>query len=139
MTHLAIALASLVMVATDATFVDPQTITNPTGTYRLSVRRSQRRGEMRVTLCDPSHIAIRLVVSSGAPAFDAGSLVDTLEYANNIAVYVDADNGTSCRLVFSFSRSGAQVDEERAGGCSFGNGVTVAGYYRRVNRRARTF
>src|SRR5688500_20381120 len=136
MIHLAAALASLAIVATS---IDPQTIANPTGTYRLSARRTNRIGEMRVTLVDRSHIAIRLVVSSGAPAFDAGTLVDTLEYWNNTAVYTDPNDDASCRLVFLFSRSGTRIEEERHANCSFGNGVSVAGFYRRVNRKARTF
>lgn len=138
MMFISIALVAFMTATTNVTVIDP-IITNPTGTYRFTERRTHRRGEMRVTLCDPKHIAIRLVVSSGAPAFDAGSLIDTLEYANNIAIYTDPNEGSSCRIVFQFSRSGTRIEEQRVGACSFGNGVAVAGFYRRVNRRARTF
>ncbi|MBC8144598.1 MAG: hypothetical protein H7X80_03370 [bacterium] len=129
--------AALTLFAIVTTSIEPQ-ITNPTGTYRLQARRTNRIGEMRVTLCDRSRIAIRLVVSSGAPAYDAATLVDTIDYWNNTAIYTDPNDDASCRLVFLFSRTGTRIEEEQHGACSFGNGVTIAGFYRRVNRKART-
>ena len=144
--HISMSIIALMSMSRDGTYtasqaaiVELQPFVNPTGTYRLSERRSKRRGEMRVVLADRTHIAIRLVVSSGAPAFDAGLIVDTLEYANNAAVYNGADrDGGSCRIVLMFSRSGTRSDEDNAGSCSGTNGVATAGFYRRVNRRART-
>jgi hypothetical protein len=135
---LAIVLMSSV-VSAQPRFIDP------TGTYRLVSKSAKRNGEihgrhgeLRALLLDSARVAISLHVSNGAPAYNSGSVVDTIPYARNTATYrYDStctititlyDRGKSVRV-----SSTAPVDQSV---CGFGWGVRPEGRFRRVSRKA---
>ncbi len=116
----------------------PKKLLDPTGTYKFNERTVKRDGDVygyygaiRVKLVDTAKIAMSFYVCKGAPGYNSGSFVDTLEYLNERAVYIPDDDST-CRITFVFKKSGIEVTRIQANlnlGCGFGNGVFADGYF----------
>lgn len=77
-------------------------------------------------------------VSKGAPSYNSGSFVDTLDYQNNKAIYTDPELDTTCKITFEFSTKGVVVKEETAdfnSGCGFGHAVVADGFYQKISSK----
>jgi hypothetical protein len=111
--------------------VDPDFI-NPTGTYLLKgeVKNSKiigHYGELRVRLLDTNTIALTFYVNKGYPNYEYGSLMDTLHYLDNRAVYQPA-NDSACAVYFAFALRSVEVYQaltDPHSGCGFRPGVMI--------------
>jgi hypothetical protein len=105
---------------------------NPTGTYLLKgdVKNSKivgHYGELRVRLLDTGTIALCFYVNKGYPNYEFGSLMDTLHYEDNRAIYTPV-NDSSCTIYFSFQLRSAEVSDavtDPHSGCGFRQGVMI--------------
>lgn len=117
---------------------------NPTGTYKFNTKIEKRDGEVygyfgeiRVKLIDSSTIAISFYVCKGAPGYNSGSFVDTLNYFNREVIYIPEYDST-CKITFHFKEHGIDVTQSQADlnfGCGFGHGVFADGHYKRISRK----
>ena len=74
-------------------------------------------------------------VCKGAPSYNSGSFIDTLDYRNSRTTYIPEDDRT-CRISFEFTKKGIKVSQRQDNlnfGCGFGQGVFADGFYRRVS------
>jgi len=118
---------------------------NPTGTYKLDNKTYMKDGDkygyfgtIRVKLLKRDTIALSLYVCQGAPSYNSGSFVDTLVYRNHRAVYHHCESDTSCRITFSFTNKGLDVDQVQADinfGCGFGHAVLADFHYKKVSAK----
>jgi len=105
---------------------------NPTGTYLEKGEVKNRKivghyGELRVRLVDTGTIALCFYVNKGYPDYESGSLVDTLRYEDNHAIYAPAGD-SSCTVYFSFQLRSVEVSElltNPHSGCGFRPGVMI--------------
>ena len=79
---------------------------NPTGTYILkgivkNNRVTGHSGELRVRLLDDRTVALCFYINSGYPGYRSGSLIDTLSYDNDTAIYQPAQD-SACAIYFNF-------------------------------------
>ncbi len=77
-------------------------------------------------------------VNKGAPSYNFGSFVDTLDYRSNKSVYINMQIDTTCKISFNFSKKGIIVKEETAdfnSGCGFGHAVVADGFYRKISSK----
>ena len=121
-----------------------KTFYNPTGSYELVSKKKVKNGEtygyhgeIHIKLLDSAHIAMSFYVCKGAPGYNSGSFVDTLDYENSIVVYT-TDQDPSCRITFTFSKSGVAVDEianNYNNGCGFGHAVVASGFYKKISSK----
>jgi hypothetical protein len=110
---------------------DP-TFINPTGTYLLkgTVKNSKivgHSGELRVRLLDTTTIAITFYLNKGYPDYESGSVMDTLTYADNRAVF-QPSNDSSCSIYFAFKERSVEVFQAMTdphSSCGFRPGVIV--------------
>jgi len=124
--------------------VSSKSFYNPTGSYKLAGKVKIKdgetygyHGEIYIKLLDPAHIAISFYVCKGAPGYNSGSFLDTLEYRNKIAIYKTEDDST-CTITFKFSNKGVTVDEIAANynnACGFGHAVVASGYYKKISSK----
>lgn len=113
-----------------------KTFYNPTGTYNLISKKKVKNGEthgysgeVHVELLDLAHIAVSFYVNKGAPSYNSGSFLDTLDYKSRVAIY-KTEKDTSCKITFLFSKKGVSVDEVAENynyGCSFGHAIVATG------------
>lgn len=116
---------------------------NPTGTYKLDVKTTKKNGEtygyfgtIRVKRINKELIALTLFISKGAPSYNLGSLLDTIPYINNSALYANATYDSTCKIQFWFTQKGVTVEQTQANlnyGCGFGHGVFADGYYKKTS------
>jgi hypothetical protein len=116
---------------------------NPTGTYKLDNKTTVKDGdtygyfgEIRIKLITNSKIAISFFICKGAPSYNSGSFIDTLDYRSNKAVYTTPDDDTTCRITFVFTNKGVTIDHRQANinfGCGFGHAVVANGFYKRTS------
>lgn len=116
----------------------------PTGTYKLNEKTIKRDGdiygyfgEIRVKRLDSSKIAMSFYVCKGAPSYNSGSFIDTLDYIKGKAVYIPEDDST-CKITFHFKKQGIDVTQSQANlnvGCGFGHAVFADGYYKKVSKK----
>jgi hypothetical protein len=126
-----ILLVSLFLLAGGPSAVEPDFI-NPTGTYLLKgeVKNSKiigHYGELRVRLLDSGTVAICYYVNKGSPNYEFGSLMDTLHYDDNRAIYKPA-NDSACAIYFAFGWKSVEVFEALSdphSGCGFSPGVII--------------
>ena len=126
-----ILLLSFFFLSREPQFGEPAFI-NPTGTYLLKgeVRNSNiigHYGELRVRMLDTNRIALSYYVNKGYPKYEFGSIVDTLHYEDNRAVYKPG-NDSSCALYFSFALRSVEVSKAETdphSDCGFGPGVII--------------
>jgi hypothetical protein len=122
------------------------TFINPTGTYELQVKTKIKDddtygyfGEIKIKLLHSNRIAMSFYICKGAPSYNSGSFVDTLEYKNNVAVYSDRyDPEKGCTVTFSFSRNKINVVEKANYdfGTCWGHGVFAFGNYRKKSSKS---
>lgn len=119
------------------------TYINPTGTYKLDSRNYKKNAEtygytgtMQVKRITQNKIAITFGVNKGAPSYNSGAIIDTLDYLNNKAVYFDPSVDSTCRITFKFETHGVSVVQESGNinnACGFGHGVTANGYFKKIS------
>ena len=116
-----------------------QTFINPTGTYTLKgeVRDNKvisHSGEIRVKLLQPQLLTLCFFIDKGYPGYESGSLLDTLRYSDNGAVYVSRDSG--CMLRFDFKPNGVElmhIFSQDKGDCGFAPGVLTGAFFRKTS------
>lgn len=117
---------------------------NPTGTYKYNEKTVKRDGEVygyfgeiSVKLIDRSKIAMSFYVCKGAPSYNSGSFIDTLDYVDEKVIYIP-ENDSTCRITFYFKEHGVHVTQSQANlnfGCGFGDAVFADGYFKRISRK----
>ena len=124
-------------------------VITPNGVYEFSGKTVKRNGEtygyfgnIKVLLLDTNKILVSFYICKGAPSYNSGSFVDTLNYINNIAIYTgDTSLDRSCKLTFTFIATGINVNlqsENPNFACGFGHAVDAYGYYRKIKGRIPT-
>lgn len=113
---------------------------DPTGTYKLESKTEIRNGDtygyfgsIDVKKIEPERIVISFFVCRGAPSYNMGMFLDTLDYINDKAVYNCDKIDSSCVINFFFTKKGIKVEEkteEVSFGCEFGHGVHANGFYK---------
>jgi len=88
---------------------------NPTGTYILkgivkNNRITGHSGELRVRLLNDQTVALCFYINSGYPAYRSVSLLDTLIYDNNTAIYQPAQD-TACAIHFFFGLRKVEISK----------------------------
>ena len=115
-----------------------QTIINPTGTYILKGEVKGNKvishsGEIRVKLLQPEMLTLCFYIAKGYPGYESGSLMDTLRYTDNSAVYVSKDS--TCTLRFYFRQNGVElihIFSMPARDC-FSPGVLTGAFFRKAS------
>jgi hypothetical protein len=102
---------------------------DPTGTYNLVSKKTQKgsdiygySGEIQVKVLTEKKIIMTFNVNKGAPTYNSGTFVDTLDYMNNTAIYTNPIADPSCEITFTFSDKGVTVKERTSNkvcGCGF--------------------
>ena len=116
---------------------------NPTGTYELGnfnsdseIEPTEYFGLIQVKRFTKNKIIMTFMVNKGAPSFNFGSFVDTLNYESSIAIYNNVEFDTSCEITFDFSTKGVSVKEKTDNydsGCGFGHAVVADGFYKKIS------
>jgi hypothetical protein len=123
--------------------VNPADYIDPTGTYtRDGETRKEGEdvygytGRIQVKRLTETRIVITFEVCKGAPSYNMGGFLDTLDYTGRQAIYTDPELDSSCRITFDFGAEGITVKEEADNfnfGCGFGHGVVADGFYRKTS------
>jgi hypothetical protein len=116
---------------------------DPTGTYILDSKTYMDKGEtygymgvIQVKPLTTDRIVMTFYINKGAPSYNSGSFVDTLNYDDNKSVYKIPKEDASCRITFTFTEAGVTVKESTAdinSGCGFGHAVVANGFFKKVN------
>ena len=113
---------------------------DPTGTYTLTghVRKNQVKGhsgEIRVELLDSSRVAISCYINKGYPNYEAGSIIDTVAYDENVARYQPSCDST-CTIIFHFYPKTVELlglySNPRTS-CGFASGVMTAAVFEKTS------
>lgn len=110
-------------------------IIDPTGTYVLKGEKYKgeikgNHGEVRIKLLRDSLVAITMYSNKGYPDYTSASFTDTMEYANNRAIYFSKTDA-SCQMVFAFDSNGLEIKQvytDPASTCGFEKGTIPLGY-----------
>lgn len=115
---------------------------NPTGTYQFGTEAPQEgndihgyTGRIQVKALAADRIVMTFGIQKGAPGYNSGSFVDTLDYKNNRSVYQpDTGLDSDCTVTFDFTGKHAAVTEEsdNATACGFGHGVAAGGVFNKT-------
>lgn len=121
----------------------------PTGTYKLNniVKKKDGetygyQGQIQVKKINSGKIVMEFYVTKGAPSYNSGSFVDTLEYTKNKAIYRDMESDSTCTITFEFQKKGITVTEVTSNfnwGCGFGHGVIADGFYKKTSNKVPIF
>lgn len=113
------------------------------GTYELVSKTAKKgddvygyAGEIQVKELPKNRIILSFFITKGAPSYNLGSFVDTLDYSNSSAVYKIEQDSIRCEISFLFNDKGIQVKQESNDdyyGCGFGDGVVAHGFFKRVS------
>ncbi|GGB12940.1 hypothetical protein [Puia dinghuensis] len=130
---LSLFLPGLFFSETSKTFIDP------TGTYILKGEVHDNKvvshsGEIRVKLLRPEQLTLCFYLDKGYPRYESGSLLDTLRYDDNQAVYVSKDS--DCMLRFYFKPNGVElihVFSQAGSDCGFPPGVLIGAFFRKTS------
>jgi hypothetical protein len=116
---------------------------DPTGTYNLESEYRKDGddiygyfGQIQVKRLTEKQILMTFMINKGAPNYNSGSFVDTLDYRIKEAIYVDIDLDPSCKITFDFTEKGVTVKEETDNynfGCGFGHGVVADGFFKKTS------
>ena len=116
---------------------------DPTGTYELDNKTKKEDGDVygyfgkiQVLNLTKDQIIISFMVNKGAPSYNSGSFIDTLDYRSNQAFYTIPEYDSSCKITFHFSDIGVTVKEETDDfnfGCGFGHAVVADGFYKKTS------
>lgn len=117
----------------------------PTGTYKLVSKVKVKSGDtygysgqIQVKKITNDRIIINFYVNKGAPSYNSGDFIDTLNYINNVAIYTTPEYDSTCKITFTFDKKGISVKQEAVDinfGCGFGQGVDAYGFYKRVSNK----
>jgi hypothetical protein len=112
---------------------------DPTGTYKLVSKITQKgadfygySGEIQVKVLSKNKIIMTFDVNKGAPTYNSGTFIDTLDYFNNKTIFKNPAADPSCEITFIFSNKGVTVKEKTKDfncGCGFGHAVVADGFY----------
>jgi hypothetical protein len=113
---------------------------NPTGTYLEKGEVKSNRivghyGELRVRLLDTGTIALSFYVNKGYPNYESGSVVDTLGYEDNRAIFKPA-NDSSCEIYFAFDLRSVTISQtltDPHSGCGFRPGVIIPAIFEKTS------
>lgn len=121
----------------------PSRYIDPTGTYDLESETRKEGddiygqfGQIQVKRLTEERIIMTFGINKGAPSYNSGSFVDTLDYSNHQAVYVTPDMDPSCKITFDFTENGVTVKEETDNynfGCGFGHAVVADGFFKKTS------
>jgi hypothetical protein len=146
MKHLSIILISWLILSG---LLPLETTVDPTGIYDLENETRKEGddiygyfGQIKVLAIDETTIIMDFQVCKGAPSYNSGSFLDTLEYINGQAIYTDPEIDESCRITFDFTEKGVKVTEETENynfGCGFGHAVVADGFYKKTSSDKPTF
>lgn len=111
---------------------DAPNFIDPTGTYTLKGNVKNNNitghfGELRVHLLDSQTVAFCFYLSSGYPNYAAATILDTLEYNNNLIKFRPKGD-SSCSLILMFSARSVElmkVYHDPSTGCGFTPGIIV--------------
>lgn len=113
------------------------------GTYELVSKTVKKgddvygyAGDIQVKELPNNRIVLSLFITKGAPSYNSGSFVDTMDLANNLAVYTNKEFDPSCKITLQFTVKGIQLKQESNHDyfeCGFGNGVVAHGFFKRVS------
>lgn len=116
---------------------------DPTGTYDLESETRKDEddiygyfGQIQVKRLTEKQIVMTFMVNKGAPSYNSGSFVDTLDYQIDRAIYVDPELDSSCKITFEFTDKGVNVIEETDNynfGCGFGHAVVADGFFKKTS------
>lgn len=114
---------------------------NPTGTYDFGKTKSRNGdiygyyGKIQVLKYLDDKIIMTFLFCKGAPSYNSGSFIDTLNYKDNKAVY-RPEIDSKCRIEFAFSEKGVIVKtNEQNSGCGFGMGVVADGFFKKKSSK----
>lgn len=117
---------------------------NPTGTYKFKGKTKKRNGEtygyygkIQVKQINERQIVMNFFICKGAPSYNSGSFIDTLNYGSNKAVYQTKEFDPSCKITFDFSKKGVEVVQESEDynfGCGFGHAVFADGFFKKISK-----
>lgn len=96
-----------------------------------------RFGEIQIKNLSKNRLVINFTVCNGAPSYNSGSFVDTLEYKNNEIIYTNPLNDPSCKIRFVIHENGISVEEQTEQsnfGCGFGHSVYSDGYFKKISK-----
>jgi len=122
----------------------------PTGVYEYSGKTIKKDGEtygyfgtIKVLCLDTNKILVSFFICKGAPSYNSGSFVDTLQYSNSQAIYVGdtAMAETTCRLTFNFTPKGINAElfsNYPNSACGFGHAVDAQGFYKKIKGKIPT-
>lgn len=123
---------SAVLILTSSVAINNCKYIKPTGTYKFGkVLKNEKQqeyfGETQVVALTENKIIVSFFLCKGAPSFNQGSFIDTLEYNNNQANYIINSNGKSiCEINFKFTNKNLIIKENiNRIDCDFGNGIFV--------------
>lgn len=112
-----------------------QTSFNPTGTYVYQGKTTIKNGDtygyfgtIQIKKLTDRKIVMTFYICKGAPSYNSGSFVDTLDYKNNQAIHTYPD----CVTTFSFSKAGIYVKETNS---CWGAGVVAHGYFKKKSSK----
>jgi len=116
---------------------------NPSGTYKMVSRITQKgvdfygySGHIQVKVLSETKIVMTFDVNKGAPSYNSGTFVDTLDYIENKAKFKTPLIDPSCEISFVFSNKGITVKEIAKNyncACGFGHGVVADGFYSKTS------
>jgi hypothetical protein len=112
---------------------------DPTGTYILKGEVKDNKvvshsGELRVKLLRPARLTLCFYIDKGYPDYTSGTLMDTLSYEDNAAVYIGQDS--CCMLRFFFKPGGVElmhIFSQEANDCGFAPGVLTGAFFKKTS------
>ncbi|WP_018343623.1 hypothetical protein [Cytophaga aurantiaca] len=114
-----------------------QTTFDQTGTYEFQGKTTKKDGDIygyfgtiQVKKLSDTKIVMTFFICKGAPSYNSGSFVDTLDFINNIVTYINED----CITTFTFSKKGINISEKSERDC-WGHGVVAHGYFRKISKK----
>jgi hypothetical protein len=118
---------------------------DPTGTYDLDSKTTKKGndtygyfGQIQIKALSTSKIVMTFFVCKGAPSYNSGSFVDTLDYQDNKAIYTDPELDKSCAITFDFNEKNVTVKEKTDNynfGCGFGHAVVADGIFKKTSSK----
>ena len=126
----------------DADTVSHSAYVDPTGTYSFDGETEKKEGDIsgyygkiQVKKINKQKIAITFFICKGAPSYNSGSFIDTLNYTDNRGVYTASEYYPDCKVTFDFTEKGVAVKEgaEHFNSCGFGHGVVANGFFKKTS------
>ena len=120
---------------------------NPSGVYKYDGKTYRKNGEtygyfgtVKVLQLSSTKILVSFYVCKGAPSYNSGSFVDSLDYSNNQATYLGDTSmiETTCKLIFHFTAQRINIElfsEYPNMACGFGHAVDAQGLYKKVGAK----